>query len=133
MQYEEFVERVQQRAELASFERAEAATRATLTTLGEYLTGGGGWASGWWLWPHRDLDQPSGRVVELAGLVGQVEPVALIDRLGAAREEVQDADVLLGQADLQGGRLGAARGGTCGYQRWPPLAGGVGWGRRTSR
>jgi uncharacterized protein (DUF2267 family) len=42
MQYEEFVERVQQRAGLASFERAEAATRATLTTLGEYLTGGEG-------------------------------------------------------------------------------------------
>ena len=42
MQYQEFIERVQQRAELASFERAEAAARATLTTLGEYLSGGEG-------------------------------------------------------------------------------------------
>src|SRR5918911_3304256 len=42
MQYEEFVERVQQRAGLASFAEAEEATRATLTTLGEYLTGGEG-------------------------------------------------------------------------------------------
>lgn len=39
MQYQEFIERVQQRAGLDSFERAEAATRATLTTLGEYLSG----------------------------------------------------------------------------------------------
>ena len=42
MQYEEFVERVQQRAELASFAQAEAATQATLTVLGEYLSGGEG-------------------------------------------------------------------------------------------
>src|SRR5918911_2695681 len=42
MQYEEFIERVQQQAGLASFGGAEAATRATLTTLGEYLTGGEG-------------------------------------------------------------------------------------------
>lgn len=42
MQYEEFVERVQQRAGLGSFAEAEAATRATLTVLGEYLTGGEG-------------------------------------------------------------------------------------------
>ena len=42
MQYEEFIERVQQRAGLTSFAAAEAATQATLTTLGEYLTGGEG-------------------------------------------------------------------------------------------
>ncbi len=42
MQYQEFIERVQQRAELTSFAAAEAATQATLTTLGEYLTGGEG-------------------------------------------------------------------------------------------
>jgi uncharacterized protein (DUF2267 family) len=42
VQYQEFIERVQQRAGLASFAAAEAATRATLTTLGEYLTGGEG-------------------------------------------------------------------------------------------
>jgi uncharacterized protein (DUF2267 family) len=42
MQYQEFIERVQQRAGLSSFATAEAATRATLTTLGEYLTGGEG-------------------------------------------------------------------------------------------
>lgn len=42
MQYQEFIERVQQRAGLASFGEAEAATRATLTILGEYLTGGEG-------------------------------------------------------------------------------------------
>ncbi len=42
MQYQEFIDRVRQRAGLDSFERAEAATRATLTVLGEYLTGGEG-------------------------------------------------------------------------------------------
>ena len=42
MQYQEFIEQVRQRGELASFGEAEAATRATLTTLGEYLTGGEG-------------------------------------------------------------------------------------------
>jgi uncharacterized protein (DUF2267 family) len=42
VQYEEFIERVQQQAELGSFPEAEAATRATLTTLGEYLAGGEG-------------------------------------------------------------------------------------------
>ncbi len=42
MQYQEFIERVQQRAGLSSFAAAEAATRATLATLGEYLTGGEG-------------------------------------------------------------------------------------------
>lgn len=42
MQYQEFIERVQQRAELASFARAEVAARAVLTVLGEYLTGGEG-------------------------------------------------------------------------------------------
>ena len=42
MQYQEFVDRVRQRAGLASFAEAEAATQATLTTLGEYLTGGEG-------------------------------------------------------------------------------------------
>lgn len=42
MQYEEFIERVQQRSALASFADAEEATRATLTVLGEYLTGGEG-------------------------------------------------------------------------------------------
>lgn len=42
VQYQGFIERVQQRAGLASFGAAEAATRATLTALGEYLTGGEG-------------------------------------------------------------------------------------------
>ena len=42
MQYQEFIGRVQQQAGLGSFERAEAATRATLTALGEYLSGGEG-------------------------------------------------------------------------------------------
>ena len=42
MQYQEFVDRVRQRAGLASFAEAEAATQATLTTLGEYLTEGEG-------------------------------------------------------------------------------------------
>ena len=42
MQYEEFIDRVRQQAELGSFSEAETATRATLTTLGEYLTGGEG-------------------------------------------------------------------------------------------
>ena len=42
MQYQEFIERVQRRTELSSFAAAEEATRATLTTLGEYLTGGEG-------------------------------------------------------------------------------------------
>jgi len=42
MQYQDFIERVQQRAGLPSFAAAEAATRATLTTLGEYLAGGEG-------------------------------------------------------------------------------------------
>ncbi len=42
MQYQEFIGRVSQRAGLDSFERAEAATQATLTTLGEYLSGGEG-------------------------------------------------------------------------------------------
>jgi len=42
VQYQEFIEQVRQRGELASFGEAEAATRATLTTLGEYLTGGEG-------------------------------------------------------------------------------------------
>jgi uncharacterized protein (DUF2267 family) len=39
LRYEEFIERVRQRAGLASDGEAEAATRATLETLGEYLTG----------------------------------------------------------------------------------------------
>jgi uncharacterized protein (DUF2267 family) len=38
VQYQEFVDRVRQRAGLDSFEGAEVATQATLTTLGEYLT-----------------------------------------------------------------------------------------------
>ena len=42
MQYEEFVERVRQRAELASHAEAERAARATVAMLGKYLTGGGG-------------------------------------------------------------------------------------------
>ncbi len=42
MQYQEFVDQVRQRGGLDSFERAEAATQATLTTLGEYLSGGEG-------------------------------------------------------------------------------------------
>jgi uncharacterized protein (DUF2267 family) len=42
VQYQEFVDRVRQRAGLASFAEAEAVTQATLTTLGEYLTGGEG-------------------------------------------------------------------------------------------
>ena len=37
MRYEEFVERVRQRAGLDSFEEAERATRATIGRLGEYL------------------------------------------------------------------------------------------------
>lgn len=40
MQYQEFIDQVRQRAEFASFERAEETTQAILTTLGEYLTGG---------------------------------------------------------------------------------------------
>jgi uncharacterized protein (DUF2267 family) len=40
VQREEFVGRVQQRTGLASSREAEAATRATLITLGEYLSGG---------------------------------------------------------------------------------------------
>ncbi len=39
---EEFVGRVQQRTGLASSREAEATTRATLITLGEYLSGGEG-------------------------------------------------------------------------------------------
>jgi uncharacterized protein (DUF2267 family) len=42
MQYEEFIERVQQRGGLTSFAEAEVATQATLATLGEYLTEGEG-------------------------------------------------------------------------------------------
>lgn len=42
MQYQEFIDRVRQWGGLDSFERAEAATRATLTTLGEYLAEGEG-------------------------------------------------------------------------------------------
>ncbi len=42
MQYEEFIDRVRQQARLGSFSEAETATRATLTTLGEYLVGGEG-------------------------------------------------------------------------------------------
>ena len=42
VQYQEFVDRVRQRAGLASFAEAEAVTQATLTTRGEYLTGGEG-------------------------------------------------------------------------------------------
>jgi uncharacterized protein (DUF2267 family) len=42
VQYEEFIDRVRQRAELGSFSEAETATQATLTTLGEYLSGGEG-------------------------------------------------------------------------------------------
>jgi uncharacterized protein (DUF2267 family) len=42
VQYQEFIDRVRRRAELASFAEAEAVTQATLTTLGEYLTGGEG-------------------------------------------------------------------------------------------
>ena len=39
MDQRQFVEEVQRRAGLASVEEAEAATRATLTALGEYLVG----------------------------------------------------------------------------------------------
>lgn len=39
MRYEEFIERVGERAGLSSAEEAERATRATLTTFGEYLSG----------------------------------------------------------------------------------------------
>ena len=42
MQYEEFVDRVRRRAELDSFDEAEGAIRATLTSLGDYLAGGAG-------------------------------------------------------------------------------------------
>jgi len=39
LQYEEFVDRVRQRAGLGSFAEAETVSRATLTVLGEYLSG----------------------------------------------------------------------------------------------
>jgi len=42
MQYEEFVDRVRRRGELDSFDEAEGAIRATLTSLGDYLSGGAG-------------------------------------------------------------------------------------------
>ncbi len=42
MQYEEFIDRVRQRAGFGSSSEAEEATRATLTTLGEYLVEGEG-------------------------------------------------------------------------------------------
>ena len=42
MQYEEFIDRVRQRAGLGSFSEAEEATQATLTAIGEYLVGGEG-------------------------------------------------------------------------------------------
>ena len=42
MQYEEFIDRVRQRAGFGSSSEAAEATRATLTTLGEYLVGGEG-------------------------------------------------------------------------------------------
>ena len=42
MQYEEFVDRVRRRGELDSFDEAEGAIRATLTSLGDYLAGGAG-------------------------------------------------------------------------------------------
>jgi uncharacterized protein (DUF2267 family) len=42
VRYEEFIERVRQRADLASPGEAETASRAVLTTLGEYLSGGEG-------------------------------------------------------------------------------------------
>lgn len=38
MRYNEFIERVKERGEFDSTEEAEAATRATLSTLGEHLT-----------------------------------------------------------------------------------------------
>ncbi len=40
MKYDEFISQVQRRANLASREEAERATRATLETLGERLAGG---------------------------------------------------------------------------------------------
>ena len=42
MQYEEFLDRVGQRAGLASAAEAEGAARAVLAVLGEYLSGGEG-------------------------------------------------------------------------------------------
>ena len=39
MQYEEFIDRVRQRAGFGSSSEAEVATRETLATLGEYLVG----------------------------------------------------------------------------------------------
>jgi uncharacterized protein (DUF2267 family) len=39
VQYQEFIEQVQQRASLDSFQTTEVAVQATLTTLGEYLSG----------------------------------------------------------------------------------------------
>ncbi len=42
MQYEKFIDRVRQRDGLDSFDEAEEAARATLTTLGDYLAGGEG-------------------------------------------------------------------------------------------
>jgi uncharacterized protein (DUF2267 family) len=40
MKYDEFISQVQRRADLASREEAERATRATMETLGERLAGG---------------------------------------------------------------------------------------------
>ena len=42
MQYEKYIDRVRQRDGLNSFDEAEEAARATLTTLGDYLAGGEG-------------------------------------------------------------------------------------------
>lgn len=41
MGYEEFIDQVRRQAELGSSSETETAVRATLTTLGEYLDGGG--------------------------------------------------------------------------------------------
>jgi hypothetical protein len=56
-----------------------------------------------------DPGQAAGGVLELVGLVVQVEPVAALDRLGAAGHKVQHAHVLLDQADLGVSGVGVRR------------------------
>ena len=63
-----------------------------------------------------------------AGLVVQVEPVAVVDRLGAARHVVQDAHVLLDQAGLGGGESAVA--GTGGHQQASSAGSGGAWSGR---
>jgi uncharacterized protein (DUF2267 family) len=51
MKYDEFISQVQRRADLASREEAERATRATMETLGERLAGGEAKDLGVLSWP----------------------------------------------------------------------------------